>query len=796
MTTPPPTHPQPRHPSTPTAESIITGSIAGRLDEGPPPGKGGGHTTLFPNDGAAVGAGGTGAAAAGGAAAGGAGAGSAAGASVAGGEGAAGAGGRRAAGGGARQAPVGGRLLWSGGVLAVGAAQLGVGWVGLLPVGVFIGAIVATYGCVLGARAAGIRGGFTAVGVLVLAIGGSYLVAGAATVRALTDLVPRLLTAPRPASATPGLLLPGVLLVVVVALVVALAVLGNGRALIIPAVGGATLYTAAALLTAGQADRRGLVALGMVVLVGVGWLVLDRSARGGRRAGRAYLVPPAALLALLAGSTLLAGVLPMRDGFEPRDLVKRPVTDLDVPSPLPQLASWAAAADTELFRVRGPDVPLRLVALSDFTGATWRAASLYGPIGAVAPPDLPDGARSAGAEIDVTIGALAGPWLPTAGRATATSAGDAVVDPDSGSLVLREGTRPGLRYQVTSTVDAPDDGDLLTAGVPGGVAARRYLALPGLPFSLAEYARRTVVNAHTAFEQAVAIEEVVRAGRRTDAQAPVGSSYARLETFLFGAPGTAGAGAGTAEQFAAAFAVLARAVGLPSRMVVGFRPPPPGPDGVTVVHGGDATAWPEVYFAGWGWVPFDPIPGSSGGGSTSNSKRDVINRLATPTPTPSISSTTGPELPVPSPAREPDATAAAAAREDRPPYGLLLLGLVPLGAAALLGSLRTARRLRLRRAGATGAWSYVLDSLLLAGRTPPRHQPAPDIARNLAGLTPAAGRLAELAERAAFAPGPAPPAITLAAWPLALQVRAGLRRVVPWYRRAFWAIDPRPLWRR
>ncbi|WP_415360020.1 transglutaminase-like domain-containing protein [Saccharothrix sp. BKS2] len=87
----------------------------------------------------------------------------------------------------------------------------------------------------------------------------------------------------------------------------------------------------------------------------------------------------------------------------------------------------------------------------------------------------------------------------------------------------------------------------------------------------------------------MAIEQVVKQGRAPDAQAPVGSSYARLERFLFGAPGEPGAGAGTAEQFASAFAVLGRAVGLPTRVVVGFQPgageeravlggtPPPGP---------------------------------------------------------------------------------------------------------------------------------------------------------------------------------------------------------------------------
>jgi hypothetical protein len=119
---------------------------------------------------------------------------------------------------------------------------------------------------------------------------------------------------------------------------------------------------------------------------------------------------------------------------------------------------------------------------------------------------------------------------------------------------------------------------------------------------------------------------------------------------------------------------------------------------------------------------------------------------------------------------------------------------VPVLVLGVLGGLRAGRRSRLRRAGATGAWAYVLDSLLLAGRTPPRTAPAPAVAGELA--SPEATRLAVLADRAAFAPEPAPPELGRAAWPLALRVRASLRRRVPWYRRVFWAVDPRPLWRR
>lgn len=673
---------------------------------------------------------------------------------------------------------------WSIVVLVVGAVQLAAGWASSLALLVFAGAVFLTYGMVVGARAARIPPSFTVLAVFVVSVVGAYYAAPAVgPVQAVIDSVPRLLTAPRPAPVTAAFLVPGVLLVVVVALVSALSVQGKGKALVIPAVGGAVLYVAGALLTAGQADPHGFGALGLLAVTGLGWVVLDRGRRG------AAVVPQAVLVTALAAVALAAALLPAGKPFEPRNLVTPPVNDLPVVSPLPQLSVWATRADEELFRVRGKETPMRLIALADYTGATWQASTLYGPVGTVTSPDLPVGARQVSSQVEVTIGKLTGPWLPAAGRPVATSASDALVNVSSSSMVLPSGARTGLTYTVQSTVDAPDDRNLLTADVPEGGAARRYLALPGLPFSLAEYARRTVAEARTPFEKAVAIEEVVRAGRNPNADAPVGSSYARLETFLFGAPGTSGANEGTAEQFASAYAVLARAVGLPTRVVVGFRSVPPDADGFATVRGGDATAWPEVYFSGWGWVPFDPVSGTDSG-TGGASRREVINRLATPTPTPSTPATSGP--PLPSQARTPDASAAAQAPVSKPWY--LVVGAVPVLVFGVLGGLRAGRRARLRRAGPTGAWAYVLDSLLLAGRTPVRATPAPEIAGELAD--PAATRLAMLADRAAFAPEPPPVEARRTAWPLALQVRATLRRRVPWYRRVFWAVDPRPLWRR
>nr|BFE88893.1 hypothetical protein GCM10020093_114940 [Planobispora longispora] len=73
--------------------------------------------------------------------------------------------------------------------------------------------------------------------------------------------------------------------------------------------------------------------------------------------------------------------------------------------------------------------------------------------------------------------------------------------------------------------------------------------------------------------------------------------------------------AGYCEQFAAAMAVLARAVDIPSRVAIGYT-------GGTSVSGRwnvrthDSHAWPELYFEGAGWLRFEPTPSGPAGQGT------------------------------------------------------------------------------------------------------------------------------------------------------------------------------------
>src|SRR5690606_4288967 len=65
---------------------------------------------------------------------------------------------------------------------------------------------------------------------------------------------------------------------------------------------------------------------------------------------------------------------------------------------------------------------------------------------------------------------------------------------------------------------------------------------------------------------------------------------------------------GDEEQFAAAFALMARSLGYPARVVMGFAPEDTKEGEPVTVTGDDVTAWVEVPFEGVGWVSFTPTP--------------------------------------------------------------------------------------------------------------------------------------------------------------------------------------------
>jgi protein-glutamine gamma-glutamyltransferase len=118
-----------------------------------------------------------------------------------------------------------------------------------------------------------------------------------------------------------------------------------------------------------------------------------------------------------------------------------------------------------------------------------------------------------------------------------------------------------------------------------------------------DLARRVVAGAQTPYGAVLAIESWLRqTGGFTYDESPPRVKGAPLVSFVTQTK------AGYCQHFAGAMAGMLRMLGIPARVAVGFTSGTPD-DGTWVVTDHDAHAWVEVWFAGIGWVPFDPTPG-------------------------------------------------------------------------------------------------------------------------------------------------------------------------------------------
>ena len=252
----------------------------------------------------------------------------------------------------------------------------------------------------------------------------------------------------------------------------------------------------------------------------------------------------------------------------------------------------------------------RLTSLDRFDGRIWSSSGSYTRASGNLPRSTPDQPPTASIEQIFTIAGLSAIWLPTAFEPRAVDPVDFGVlydDASSTLIVDREAdTSDGLSYGVVSETPrlTPDD----LAGVAGEVPfdeGERYLQLPGdFPDSVGALAADLTADAPTPYEQALALQAHLRTFTY-DLDVGAGHSDAVLEQFLFETR------RGYCEQFAGAFAAMARSVGLPARVAVGFTQgaQDAGDPSRYTVRGEHAHAWPEVHFAGAGWVSFEPTPG-------------------------------------------------------------------------------------------------------------------------------------------------------------------------------------------
>ncbi len=178
---------------------------------------------------------------------------------------------------------------------------------------------------------------------------------------------------------------------------------------------------------------------------------------------------------------------------------------------------------------------------------------------------------------------------------------------DAGALYVQDGLESNYRYQVTSASYEPTDAELRTTTVDRAPNPL-YYAVPNLPDEVENLAFQVTAQATTPYDKARALQDFFRTQFEYSTTVQSGHSNDAMLNFL-------NIRKGYCEQFSGTFAAMARVVGLPTRVMVGFTQGQLRPDGLYHVAGRHAHAWDEVWFDGYGWVLFEPTPTRGAPGS-------------------------------------------------------------------------------------------------------------------------------------------------------------------------------------
>lgn len=380
------------------------------------------------------------------------------------------------------------------------------------------------------------------------------------------------------------------------------------------------------------------------------WLVSESSAR------THWLLPATALGGVaIAVGLLLAPVLPGAGSDPVVDFANPAREGRGGRSYRPSLAPFvdigdklSQPEDTELFTVKSrlPDY-WRIAALdtySDTDGGQWTlSASGDGNVRVGLPSAAPDGTLVQ----DFAIGALTERWLPAAYRPVAIDLDGTLVVTSSSTLVTDRDSVSGLDYTVASSVPllraSAAQQAATAASVPAQVAP--YTHLPAdVPPSIGDQAQQVVkaADATTPYAQAAALRDFFRDpanGFVYDTSVGATDSGNAIVQFLRDKRGFC-------VQFASTYAVMARSLGIPARVAVGFTPGELGSDGRYHVTTHDAHAWPEVWLSGIGWTHmFEPTPAAGGtalGGGSDLPGDEAVGGATTPATTTTAPQTTQP----------------------------------------------------------------------------------------------------------------------------------------------------------
>lgn len=173
---------------------------------------------------------------------------------------------------------------------------------------------------------------------------------------------------------------------------------------------------------------------------------------------------------------------------------------------------------------------------------------------------------------------------------------------DAGSLMTYE--EPISAYDAYSDLAQPSAMDLRNAqGEINPDIKLDYLQLPHLDPRVPALAQQVTASSANAYDKASAIESYLSAHYAYTLKLSKTLPRDPIAEFLFERK------QGHCEYFASAMALMLRTLGIPSRVVNGFR----GAQfndvtGSYIIRASEAHTWVEAYFPGYGWTTFDPTP--------------------------------------------------------------------------------------------------------------------------------------------------------------------------------------------
>lgn len=407
-------------------------------------------------------------------------------------------------------------------------------------------------------------------------------------------------------------------------------------------------------------------------------------------------------------------------------------SDITITNPMADLRrDLVQGQDIPLLRVRTDDPNpgyLRISVLTRFSDNEWSPGDRDIPTDNLADGEMPGlqgvevGVPRQAFDYDVAVTeSFDSTWLPTQAPVTSiVAAGNWRYDPTTMDfLASDEGlTTAGLEYSMTGVKLQLSADELARAPSSAGLIDSDYTRLPsGIPTLVRNLATEVTREAPTRFEKAVALQNWFReeGGFTYSLDGAPDNGTDQLVAFL--SDDETGR-TGYCEQFAAAMAVMARILGIPARVAVGFLQPEEVDPDTYEYSSHDLHAWPELFFTGAGWVRFEPTPAGRASGVPGYTTQpvEVINPTGGPT---GQASEILPPRDSTSSSPEPDQPEAAAEGSDTStglPWGRTLGGLAGaalLTALALLPRLiRRARRRRRLDGGPEDAWDELRASVI------------------------------------------------------------------------------------